>query len=974
MSRSKNPYRNFVLASASVLSMGALSAATFAHAQTTAAPADEDLQEIVVTGLRKSIQSSQAIKQNSEQIVDSITATDIGALPDRSVTEALQRISGITIQRTPDPRDADRISVEGDGVQVRGISWVRGEFNGRDSFSAKSGRTLSFADVPSEMMAGVDVYKNPSADLIEGGLGGTINLRTRLPFDSEDRIIAYSADYSYGDLVKKGKMSGSALYSDRWDTGIGEVGVLLDVADGMFSSRTDTVSVNPFQTRTDLVPGQTVQVPTGFGYRSLEFQRERKGVVGALQWRPNKDLEFTAQYIRSESTEESLENAIGLDSGTANGPAAGTSFKYDADGNFISGTIADTAGGTTNNPDVIDSRYDIKNSVTSDYSLHMKWTPTKNWTFSGDVQYIDATSKQLDFTMFEALTSPIPAATLTLNGANLPTINIPANSAFITNPANYYYNAAMDYHNNNEAHEWAERADAEYTFDDNDWLKSFRLGVRHTERKSITRETNYNWGGVVQTWGSNFQTLATSQPGAATTSVWNLSDFYRGGVSVPTNFIIPNATSTKAYYQGFAQAVQNLATYSLGSGWTPFNGDYSSFNGGGAGINTQTEETTAGYGLLRFEHDVPFFGGNKTLDGNFGVRIVNTDAKGLGSGNFVMPTGLTDDPQDLAYLNGARTVVSGGRNYTDVLPSVNLRLKLTDELQWRFAFAQSIVRPDFSQLQPSINIGGTLGTLNGSTCVSAGAATTGNCVYQFTGAAGNPNLKPMQSNQFDTSIEWYFAPTGSITAALFNKDVFNFITTSPAYVNFTNNGVTRPVLVSQPYNAGQGNIRGFEFDYTQFYDFLPGLLSGLGFQGNVTFVQSEGARNAAANPYDSTQVSNVNLTNVSMPLEGMSKWSYNLAGIYQYGPVEVRLAYNWRQRYLLTTSAANINIPAWADDYGQLDASAFYTVNKYLKVGVEAANLTDSQTRILVGYPGHLTFHNWVDADRRYAFVVRGSF
>src|SRR5262249_5897866 len=154
-----------------------------------------------------------------------------------------------------------------------------------------------------------------SADLIEGGLGGTINLRTRLPFDSEERILAYSADYSYGDLVGKGKPSGSALYSDRWNTGIGEVGLLLDVADGKFASRTDTVSVNPFQTRTDLVNGQTVYVPTGFGYRSLEFSRERKGVVGALQWRPNKDLEFTAQYIRSEATEESLENAIGLDSG-----------------------------------------------------------------------------------------------------------------------------------------------------------------------------------------------------------------------------------------------------------------------------------------------------------------------------------------------------------------------------------------------------------------------------------------------------------------------------------------------------------------------------------------------------------------------------------------------------------------------------------------------------------------------------------
>ncbi|WP_044560517.1 TonB-dependent receptor [Azospirillum sp. B4] len=976
MSRTRRSYRSLMLAGASALTIGTLSATSFAYAQTAPAAADDDLQEIVVTGLRKSIQSSQAIKQNSEQMVDSITATDIGALPDRSVTEALQRISGITIQRTPDPRDADRISVEGDGVQVRGLSWVRGEFNGRDSFSAKSGRTLSFADIPAELMAGVDVYKNPSADLVEGGIGGTINLRTRLPFDSEERIIAYSADYSYGDLVGKGKPSGSALYSDRWNTGIGEVGVLIDVADGKFASRTDTVSVNPFQARTDLVPGQTVYVPTGLGYRSLEFTRERKGIVGALQWRPNSDLEFTAQYIRSEATEESLENAIGLDSGTGNGPAAGTSFKYDAQGNFISGTIADTVGGTTNNPDVIDSRYDIKESVTSDYSLHMKWTPTKNWNITGDVQYIDATSKQLDFTVFEALTSPLNAATLTLNGSGLPTISIPANTSFISNPANYYYNAAMDYHNNNEAHEWAERLDAEYSFDESDWLKSFRFGVRHTDRKSITRETNYNWGGVVQSWGANgIQTLNQTTPGASSASQWPLQNFYRGGISVPTQFIIPSASLSKGFYNGVAAQLKALSAADSYGNWIPFNGDYNAITGGGAGVNTQTEETTAGYALVRFEHDVPFFGGNKAFDGNVGFRIVNTDAKGVGAANFVTVTNINGAPSsDLAFANGARSVISGGRNYTDVLPSVNLRLKLQDNLQWRFAFAQSIVRPDFSQLQPSLNIGATAGLLDGNgVCQSLGSGATGNCIYQWTGYAGNPNLKPMRSNQFDTSIEWYFAPTGSITAGVFNKDVFDFITTSPQNVSFTNNGVTKNVLVVQPYNAGQGSVKGFEFGYTQFYDFLPGFLSGLGFQGNVTFVQSEGGRNAAANPYDATQVTNAAPTNTSLPLEGMSKWSYNLAGIYQKGPFEFRLAYNWRQRYLLTTSAANINIPAWSDDYGQLDASFFYTVNSYLKVGVEAANLTDAQTRILVGYPGHLTYHNWVDADRRYAFVIRGS-
>ena len=126
------------------------------------------LQEVVVTGVRAQLQSSQQRKQEAEEIVDSVTATEIGALPDRSVTEVLQRIPGLAIGRLPDARDADRIQTEGSGVTIRGLGWVRSELNGRSAFSAKNSRVLGFEDIPPELMAGVDVYKNPSAQQIEG--------------------------------------------------------------------------------------------------------------------------------------------------------------------------------------------------------------------------------------------------------------------------------------------------------------------------------------------------------------------------------------------------------------------------------------------------------------------------------------------------------------------------------------------------------------------------------------------------------------------------------------------------------------------------------------------------------------------------------------------------------------------------------------------------------------------------------------
>jgi TonB-dependent receptor len=167
--------------SVSPLAVTAFLAPPAALAQTS--DQDPPLTEVVVTGLRQSIQTSQEIKQNAEVIVDSIRAVDISAVPDRSVTEALQRISGVAIDHLFAPSDTNRFSAEGSGVTIRGLTQVRSELNGRDVFSARNTRGLSFEDVPAELMSGIDVFKNPSADMIEGGIARTVNLRTRKQMD-----------------------------------------------------------------------------------------------------------------------------------------------------------------------------------------------------------------------------------------------------------------------------------------------------------------------------------------------------------------------------------------------------------------------------------------------------------------------------------------------------------------------------------------------------------------------------------------------------------------------------------------------------------------------------------------------------------------------------------------------------------------------------------------------------------------------
>ena len=940
-----------------------------AAAQTQAEPAaPPEGADIIVQGQRAALKSAQAIKKNSEQMVDSVTAVDIGALPDRSVTEAIQRIPGVTISRFSDARDADRLSVEGSGVQVRGLSYVRGEINGRDGFAAKSGRVLGFADVPSELMAGVDVYKNPSADLIEGGIGGTVNLRTRMPFDSKGFVAAFSADYTYGDLRKKGRPSGSVLVSDRWETPIGEIGVLVDFSKSKLVSRTDTVSVGPYAARTNLEPGRTVYVPNDFGYRTLNFDRDRQGFDAVVQWRPAPNLEITGHVFQSKASESVAEHAIGIGS-TGNGPAAGTSYTYDSAGYFSKGTYADSPGGTTNSLSVADERDNVRHSKTTDYSLNAKWNVSDRFTLSGDVQYIKSTTDFLDFTLFTSTINPLDASNIDLTG-KIPVITNSTSATRLKDPNAYYFGAAMDYHNNNEADEWAWRADGEYSFD-GDWLKSFRFGVRGTDKNLTTRETNYNWGMVSQPWtGRGLTSPATSLPGA--TEFFTFPNFFRGTVALPgAGFIVP----TSAFVSDFNTAAPAIVAASFPDpccAWRPFNGNYSNSvlgNAGGA-INLQHEQTLAGFGLLRFGHD---FASGTTLDGNIGIRVVRTEvnASGVEQFNYATLSPTTANASDRAFANAATSPITSSHSYTKALPSLNLRLRFSPKFQLRFAAAQSFVRPDFGNLAAVSTVSATTGTLVGSTCTQGVSGSVADCVVRYTGFSGNPDLKPTRSNQYDFAAEWYFSSTGSLTGTLFYKDIYDFVTNDVQNVSFTNNGVTKAVLLTRPVNAGHGTIKGFEVAYNGYFNFLPGLLSGFGGQANFTYVDSGGAVNAAANPYDPAQVANAK---VNLPLEGLSKTSYNLALLYDKGPISARVAYNWRSDYLMTTSAANLNIPAWAEGYGQLDASFLVSVGKHFKVGVQGSNLLNATTVVDIGQANARTKHNFVTTDRRYTFVLRGQF
>ncbi len=255
-----------------------------------AAQGGGDQGTIVVTGIRQSLANSQNIKRNSDTVVDAITAQDIGALPDRSVTEALQRVPGVAMNRFAGSNDPDHFSVEGSGVVVRGLTFVRSEFNGRDTFSAGVyGQAINFADVPSELLGSVEVYKNVTAEMIEGGLAGTVNLNTRLPFDNKGLHVSFDMEGNYGDMSKRLSPTGSFLISDTFDTGIGRIGFLADVSYSEILSRADGIQVTNFQTRdnsavtqADTVATQTCRnaLPSNsdaVGYPATRLRRLRRG-------------------------------------------------------------------------------------------------------------------------------------------------------------------------------------------------------------------------------------------------------------------------------------------------------------------------------------------------------------------------------------------------------------------------------------------------------------------------------------------------------------------------------------------------------------------------------------------------------------------------------------------------------------------------------------------------------------------------
>lgn len=794
------------------------------------------LDTVVVVGTRESLASAQDIRRTKGEIVDSVVADDIIKLPDFSVTDSLQRVTGIQIAR-------DR--GDGSGITIRGLTQMETTLNGREVFTAGTGRTIDFADIPAEMLAGIDVYKTSSAEHIEGGIGGLIDLRTRRPFDFKGREIVGSTRLVHGNLVDHNAMQFSALASNRWQTASsGEFGALLNVTYQDRAFREDQKSAGNPLSRTNLIAGQTVVVPNGTSETTSLGKRKRTGANLALQWRPSPNLELYAEGSHTEF--ETRQNSYQINIQAPSTFMTGTPVLFPGTNDLKSITWANAPISTLSFArDTLDQ--------TQQAAVGGTWFG-EALTLKSDVSY----TKSINTLFFSGFTMSGTAVNFSQDLAT----SVPGSSVTGTNllnPANFKYTGLSYRYRRFEGGQAAGRIDGEYELQDG-FFNALLAGFRYARRSAN------NGVGLITADAAVANIPVTSLPQFA---MPNPYDFFPGSTSI-RNYLVGNLDTARdavwlrnafGVTRPIPATVSPLSLWSIG------------------------EETQAAYLMAKFRS------AEAPLDGNIGLRVVNTVERVSGAQSVPATSSIAS--------------INVNSSYIDYLPSLNLRYRLHPGLHVRASLSKTLTRPNFDQLSPSLTL--VPNTINPAL---------------NQGSAGNPQLKPIRADNLDVAVEKYFNKTTAVHLTGFLKKVDGFVTTvsSPEVVD----GMT--YQVSRPQNSAAADIRGFEAGYQQFYDFLPGWLSGLGLQANYTYVDSD--------TFDTTLGQKV-------PLQNLSKNSVNLVGMYEKGRVSARIAYNWRDQFLSgVTNIVGVGaLPIYTKAYGWLDASVSYRYNDKISIVIAGTNL-----------------------------------
>ena len=531
----------------------------------------ETLGTVYVVGDRAGLDSAESRKRYAAQLMDSIVATDIGKLPDTNVADALQRVTGVQVTQDEG---------EGSSVAIRGLTEIETQLNGNTIFTAAGGRSLNFEDIPAELMAGVDVYKSPTSDQVEGGIGGIVDLRTHRPFDFDGFKAAASVGAEHASLADKTRPRVSGLLSDTWNTDIGKVGALIALSYQQRPFMERYTEMTHSEERSDLGTTTPINAPMG-EYLAYNYgTRTRLGINGSLQWQPTDNLQFYMDSYLAKFKSHGDTQALYTD--TSFGSGYGMTL-YPGTSDFQSGTFTNVGVEPESfTQDMRDRTY----QVSTGGSWH-----DEALTLSGNVSYTNSVHSQ----NFNELSMYATIPSFSVNT----TTTVPTTSydGFdLTDASNYKFNTLNYYYQRNTGAEKTARFDASYDTTSG-FFQTFKAGLRTSDRTA----TNASVNDVL--WESAYGTNYFGQTASVFQGLLGNSP---GGIGT---WVAPNPAAVRD-----AASLFNL--FNLGP--LPKPDPLSIFN--------LTERTQAAYLMTDFGA-----GDNNAFSGNLGVRAVRTEESVAGS-------------------------------------------------------------------------------------------------------------------------------------------------------------------------------------------------------------------------------------------------------------------------------------------------------------------------------------------------------
>ena len=947
--------------------------------ESTGATVDETIK---VRGIRGSLIRAMDVKRDADGVVDAISAEDIGKFPDTNLAESLQRITGVSIDRSGG--EGQLITVRGFGPQFNTVL-----VNGRQMASENDTRAFSFDTIASELVSGLDVHKTSTATMQSGGIGSTININTARPLNNPGFKLAASAKAVYDENSEETSPQVSALISNTFADD--SVGVLFALSHQQRKTRLnqaqmdgwlENVGVPNPQTESGADYAGNVFSPRNYDHKVTFEERKRTNANLVLQYRPSDDLTLTADVLYSDFDIETdatsyghwftAPNIQGVEDDGDLFDANGDRVRPTVDAN---GTVIDLYQEVGLATDMHAKKFDrLTETVAIGFNADWRVTDSLNLEFDVShstaeraanngrgnqlslIGYANRVRFQVDdnilplASMFADANANIYSGQQELDGAlKTGTPGNVGDDSYLDadgfpayNPA--YTPAGVSDHldkSNSRAHVMLRRGweiddevtqfriDGDYKLP-SDFITAVKFGVQHSsETKELTRWDNEGVGIHCTYCGY------PDDPEIATSAqyIFNAGSDFLSGVSgsgrMPTQWLAHDGEANFAFLEqqsGLSfDAVRRNNSFAV------------------------EEETVSAYTEVDIEAEF----GDMYFGANAGVRVESTDVTVVGTQAPVIGLSILDQTEMLAEF-GAAQAVNTSSSYDVVLPNLSAKLEITDDLVARMGLSRSLTRPTLASMSPVTVI------------------TTTRQGGDLTSTSGNPALEPFESDNFDLSLEYYFGDASYASVGYFRKKVKNFIVNSQEEISFdlpsggqltdpstgtdSNNPDSADSIAmftnTKPDNGEDATVDGWEIAFQHTFD------SGFGAMANATLVDS----NAQLDPTDVTQV---------FALTGLSD-SLNLVGFYEDGPLQIRLAWNWRDQFVQSLTQTAGNGPTIVEDYDQWDLSGSYDISDDISIFFEGINLTESYVHKRGRFDNHLLLVE--DSGRRFAVGVRGSF